>query len=174
MACWIIFSAVTTLLLVVTFVGTREKRGWAWARFCAFELNLILILLGVGGWFRDPLSALQIASWLLLAASVVVVVSGVMLLQTRGRPDGHFENTTRLVDSGVYRYIRHPMYASLLYLAWGACLKRPEPLTIGLAVAASLAAWLTARIEERDNLTKFGEKYAAYMARTKMLIPFIH
>ena len=49
-----------------------------------------------------------------------------------------FENTVKLVEVGLYRFIRHPMYASLLLLAWGAFLKHPLFLTFGLALLTTL------------------------------------
>ncbi len=102
------------------------------------------------------------------------------LLRQMGKPDaGSFEATTRLVERGAYRFIRHPMYASLLLLAWGICFKvgaiRESPLQInlGLAALATLCLYLTARVEEGENLARFGEPYRAYMRRTRRFIPFI-
>jgi protein-S-isoprenylcysteine O-methyltransferase Ste14 len=78
-----------------------------------------------------------------------------------------------LITTGLYGYIRHPLYSSLLFLAAGAALKAPSFLTAALLLLASLMIWLTARAEEGENLTCFGEDYAYYMARTKRFIPFI-
>jgi protein-S-isoprenylcysteine O-methyltransferase Ste14 len=163
----------TGFLLVVTIVGAKEKRRWAWARFLAFEANLVLILLNLGRWFEDPFKPLQIISWVLLAASLYAVLHGVLFLQFRGRPDGYFERTTRLVTGGIYGFIRHPMYASLIYLAWGAWLKNPGPTTFGLAALATAASWLTAKTEESDNHLKFGREYSEYVKKTKMFVPYV-
>ena len=43
--------------------------------------------------------------------------------------------------------------------------------TFALALAATLAAFLTARVEEKDCLAKFGEDYQEYMSPSKMFIP---
>lgn len=40
-----------------------------------------------------------------------------------------------------------------------------------LVSAVSVFLYLTARAEERENLTKFGERYVEYMGRTKMFLP---
>ncbi|HEX7972808.1 MAG TPA: hypothetical protein VF498_00230 [Anaerolineales bacterium] len=64
------------------------------------------------------------------------------------------------------------LYASLLYLAWGAYAKDPgSPVGIGLAVAASVFLYLTARQEEAENILTFGAKYVEYMKRTRRFIP---
>ena len=82
------------------------------------------------------------------------------------------EKTTELVTSGVYRYIRHPLYTSLLLLAWGAFLKAPGRRAGGLAGVASALLFVTARVEERENVGYFGAAYEAYMRRTRRFIPF--
>ena len=169
----VILAVVTAFLLVVTIVGAREKRTWAWARFAAFELNIVLIVLNAEYWFDDPFSALQIVSWISLAASIATVLIGVRRLQTMGKPDGHFERTTALVTEGIYRYIRHPMYASLIYLTIGSCLKHPTLPVIVLSIVSIVAATLTAKIEEKDSLVKFGDEYREYMKKTKMFAPYL-
>ena len=169
----VILAGVTVFLLIVTIVGARENRTWAWARFAAFELNIFLIVLNAEFWFADPFSTLQLVSWFFLIVSIGLVALGVYLLKTMGKPDGHFERTTALVTDGIYRFIRHPMYASLFYLTIGACLKRPTLPVIVLGIAAIIAATITAKIEEKDSLVKFGDDYREYMKKTKMFAPYI-
>ena len=36
-----------------------------------------------------------------------------------------------------------------------------------------LALYLTARVEEREMIKRFGKEYVSYMGRTKMFIPYI-
>ena len=109
-------------------------------------------------------------------------MEGFRLLRVLGRPartaarsaNLSFENTTTLVTVGAYRWIRHPLYASLLALVWCAYLK--DPLAIGgivLAVGASGFLTATAVAEERENLASFGAPYAAYMKRTRRFVPFV-
>ncbi len=64
--------------------------------------------------FRDPFSALQIVSWLLLRPSLILAVHGFHLLRVMGRPEGEIEDTATLLMFGAYKYIRHPLYAFLL------------------------------------------------------------
>mgnify|MGYP006213225143 CR=1 FL=1 len=98
-----------------------------------------------------------------------------------GRPDARrddaelfaFERTSQLVSSGIFRYIRHPLYCSLLLLAWGICWKQANGLTVGLALFASLMLYLTAKRDEAECLAYFGDKYRAYMARSKMFVPYL-
>lgn len=84
-----------------------------------------------------------------------------------------WENTGDLVTSGIYRYIRNPMFASLLFLAWGAVLKSVTPTTVLLGALASLALGATARCEEAENVERFGQGYLDYLDRTRRFIPFL-
>ena len=84
-----------------------------------------------------------------------------------------FEKTTALVTVGIYRYIRHPLYSSLLFLAWGIFFKDPSWPGGLLAVVATLFLVATARVEEAENVRFFGEEYKEYMKQTKMFIPFL-
>ena len=132
-----------------------------------------MALLNLTHWFSDPFSTLQIVSWLLLLASLILAVHGFHLLRVIGRPEGEIEDTTTLVMLGAYKYVRHPLYASLLLLGWGAFFKDPSLPGCILILATCAFLTATARVEEAENLDKFGVDYAAYMRTTKMLIPFL-
>jgi len=170
----IILAALTAFLVVFTwFSSIREKRYHGYPRFFAFESVFVLIALNWGLWFRDPFSIRQIVSWLLFAASIAVVAAGFLALKKYGKPDGpNFENTTRLVDRGIFRFIRHPMYASLVYMDIGAFLKGIRLSTAIVLAAGLIACGLTAFMEEREMKAKFGEEYLAYMKRTRRFVPF--
>jgi protein-S-isoprenylcysteine O-methyltransferase len=79
-----------------------------------------------------------------------------------------------LIDSGPYRSIRHPSYsgALLAFVGFGLCLGNWLSLLCLVPIAAAFA-WRI-RVEERALGDALGEKYHAYMRRTKRLIPFIY
>lgn len=94
-------------------------------------------------------------------------------MKKAGKPEGQIENTTRLVTHGAYKYIRHPLYASLIFGGIGVFVKNITAWTCGLVVLDILALYLTARVEEKEMIAKFGGEYRAYMTTTKMFIPFL-
>jgi len=160
----------------------RDLHSHGFYRFFAFEMLAALILLNVPMWFRDPLSARQLVSWFLAAVSIGLAIEGFRLLRAIGRPaptvarstNLAFENTTTLVEVGLYRFIRHPMYASLLALVWCADLKNPFAIGgVVLALSASGLLVATAVAEERENLARFGAAYSDYMKRTRRFVPFL-
>jgi len=169
----ITFAIVSAGIVWGSWASLRNPRSHGFFRFFAFESVLALTLLNLERWFSDPFSVLQIASWLLLLFSLILVVHGFYLLRMIGRPRGGIESTTTLIVQGAYKYIRHPLYSSLLFLGWGVFFKAPSLLGGVLVVAASVFLIATARVEEVENLRKFGDDYAAYMKTTKMFIPFL-
>ena len=169
----IIFVIASMGIVAFSWQSLRNSRSHGFYRFFAFECLLILFLLNREAWFRDPFSWTQVLSWVLLCASLGVAVHGFYLLMALGKPEGNFENTTMLVIRGAYRYIRHPLYASLILLTWGVFFKEISLQCTLLAGVASAFLYATAKIEEAENLHAFGEEYASYMTKTKMFIPYL-
>jgi len=167
-AIWIFF---TICLLVFTLIRSHPYR---FPRFLAFESILSLIFLNAGGWFLNPLSWHQVLSWVFLAGSLLLVGIGFYQIKTLGAPEGDLEDTTRLITSGLYRYIRHPLYSSLIFFALGAFLKDPSWMGGALVCLTVLGAVITAKIEEQHNLERFGNPYRVYMEKTNRFIPFIY
>ena len=79
----------------------------------------------------------------------------------------------RLVETGAYRLVRHPIYSGIFFAALGWGLWLESWLVIGYALPLFLVHDLKARREERWLLEKFPE-YAAYQKRVRRLIPFIY
>ena len=169
----ILFILATILIVWISIPSLRKPGSHGFYRFFAWEIILGLLLLNVRGWFFRPFAWYQIISWILLIASLIPIVSGVLLLRRVGKPTDALEATTQLVQSGIYRFIRHPLYASLLYLAWGIFFKSPSLLDGCLAVVATAFLYATARADENECLVKFGQQYADYMKKTKLFVPFI-
>lgn len=177
----ITFVVVSAGLIFVSRASLRAPRSHGFYRFFAWESLLALFLLNVRRWFDAPFSPHQIVSWLLLLISLPLVVQGVALLRRRGTANAQrddtpmigMEKTTVLVTEGIYRYIRHPLYASLLCLGWGVFFKFPSWPGGVLAALATVFLAIMARIEEGENLRYFGQPYRDYMKRTKMFVPFL-
>ena len=150
-------------------------------RFFAFEGILLLVLINHPYWFSNLFSPLHVLSWLLLVASIYFVIQSVLMLKKQGghaareeMPENHsFENTVNVVDDGLYKYIRHPMYSSLLFLGWGAFLKQITPLTVILVLFVTGFLIAAARVEEKENIRFFGNIYVEYMKRSKMFVPWL-
>ncbi len=168
-----VFVVVSAGIVFYSRKSLYKPHSHGFYRFFAFESILALILLNLDYWFKNPFSAFQIVSWLLLLCSAIMAAHGFYLLHMIGRPKGSFENTTTLVTLGAYKYIRHPLYSSLLVLAFGVFFKDPSLISGVLALSSCIFLTATAKVEEAENLHKFGNSYTIYMKTTKMFIPFL-
>jgi protein-S-isoprenylcysteine O-methyltransferase Ste14 len=176
--------SILTIIQIVLFLGgsivfflysrtyLKDPRKHGFYRFFGWELTLFLVVINLRVWFDDPLSPHQIISWILLLACILLAGIGFLQLHNYGKAEGSFENTTTLVEKGLYKYIRHPLYSSLILGTWGAALKQPDLLSVIVVIAATICYFFTAKVEEEEMIEKFGEDYRAYMRRTKMFIPF--
>jgi len=179
----VVFGSASLALVLVSLRSLRSPGSHGFPRFFAWEAIAGLAALNLDRWFADPLSPPQLVSWSLLVVSAVLVIEGVRLMKRIGKPQQRsdassstnfaFENTSKLVEIGLYRYIRHPLYASLLLLSWGIFFKVPSLPGAALAVFASGCLFATAMLEERENVRTFGSEYTAYMRRTRRFIPFV-
>ncbi len=179
----IVFVVVTTALVYVSRVSLRRRESHGFYRFFAWEAILVLILLNIDEWnVAEPGSPLQVTARLCLFLSLYLVIDGVRLLHFVGKSNGTrdddtligLERTTVLVTSGLYGYIRHPMYGSLVFLAWGAFFKSPSWLGGSLAIVSILFLNAAAKAEELENVRYFGVVYRKYMKKTKRFIPFVY
>ncbi|KAF0108239.1 MAG: phospholipid methyltransferase domain-containing protein [Anaerolineaceae bacterium] len=176
------FSIVTLVLVYISRASLLHPRSHGFYRFFAWEAILALFLLNVDYWFVEPFAWYQIIAWILLVASIVPAIWGVVLLRRGGKPVERragdpsllaFEKTTSLVTTEIYKTIRHPLYSSLLLLAWGIFFKSPSLSGGGLVAAATLFLFLTARADEAECVKFFGTAYEDYMKKTKRFIPFL-
>jgi len=170
----LLFITLSFFTVLVSFHAWRTKQAYGFFRFFAFESLILLIVLNTGYWFHDPFSVQQIISWVIFVISTSLAGYGFYLLRSAGGARRRvIEDTQTVVEIGVYRYIRHPLYASLMYFGWGVFFKNTGLTSAALACAATIFWFLTARYEERFNIDHFGETYSEYMKRTKMFIPFL-
>jgi protein-S-isoprenylcysteine O-methyltransferase Ste14 len=178
----IVFLALAATIFYVSRKSLRVPGSHGFYRFFAWEIILILVFLNLDAWFRDPFSWYQWISWFLLVLCVGPLIIGVRSLARQGKPTSRrdtepqllaFEKTTALVTTGIYRYIRHPLYSSLLLLGWGVFFKIPTWYGALMASAATGFLFATAKADERECVRFFGADYESYMKRSKRFIPFI-
>lgn len=177
----LLFVLATMALIWVSRSSLRDVRHHGFYRFFSWEMILILFLLNMDYWLVDPFALTKIVSWFFLIISLVLIIQGVQSFRKMGVIDQDrndpklvgVEKTTKLVTSGIYHYIRHPFYSSLLFLGWGIFFKNITLVGLILAIFNSILLVLTARREEIENMQFFGEQYRVYMRTTKMFVPYI-
>ncbi len=166
---FIIFACFGVLVFMKFRSELRQPESHGFYMFFAFEALLVLgyLNLQLSGTFNGP----RILSMILLISSGLIAFSGFSGLKKYGRPER--ENTTQLIQQGIFRWIRHPLYTSLMLLALGLLL---NDLSFGAVSAFGVAfvfLFLASRIEERENMKKFGDDYRSYQMKTKGYLPFL-
>ena len=160
--------------------GTGEQKGWD-------KYVVIVLLVGFTSWIVVmPLDAKRFA-WTLFFPSGLKVAGGVMLVLSfflffRSYSDNTFlsplvriqtERKQQVISTGVYGFVRHPMYLAGILLFMGT------PLLLGslygLALGMALSFLLAARIlGEEKMLEDELEGYDAYKKKVKYrLLPFV-
>jgi protein-S-isoprenylcysteine O-methyltransferase Ste14 len=115
---------------------------------------------------------------LALSGCLLALAGAALVLRSRAEvgPAWSFvpkaDQGTGLVTTGPYRLVRHPIYLGLALLAKGEALAFGSwpALMIVLSGVVPTFAW-RARAEEKLLSRTFGERYAVYRQRTKMIIP---
>ena len=176
---WIVLAAGSVAVLWLSRGALTRPGRHGFYRFFALTAILALVVINLPYWFAERYSLLRLIATLLLYLSLFLVVTGLWQLRRQGRPGASrrdpslvsFETTQFLVTTGVFAWIRHPMYASLLFLAWGVMLKQPGVVVLMLAAIATVFLVLTALADERECLAWFGESYRDYCRRSWRFIP---
>jgi protein-S-isoprenylcysteine O-methyltransferase Ste14 len=177
----LLFGILSLPLILISWRTIFNARSHGFYRFFSWECIIWLLVSNYKFWFKDPFSIQQIVSWIFLFWSSYVVIAGVLLLKKTGNPRKErndrmlfeFEKTLELVDHGIFRYIRHPLYSSLLFLTWGILLKNVTFQLLIIAVFSTVFLYLTAIFDEKECIVYFGDKYSKYMKRSKMFVPHI-
>jgi methanethiol S-methyltransferase len=107
------------------------------------------------------------AAGLLLSVAQTGLVSFLGLDALLGKPAG--AEKPHLVTTGLYRWVRHPIYFFALLFLWA----QPQVSwnSFAFIIGSSLYLWIGSIFEERKLLAEFGQVYADYRDRTPALIP---
>ena len=117
-----------------------------------------------------------------IVAGIVIFVFGLWIFRRSHKDLGRNWSVTleirekhKLVTRGLYRFIRHPMYASFLLIALAQAFLLPNWVA-GLSGLVGLAVlfFMRVNVEERMMADTFGEEYRVYSGKTKRIIPYIY
>ena len=178
----IIFFCILSLpLLTLSWRTMFGLKNHGLYRFVVWECILWLSIQNYRYLIVEKFDLQQLISSALMIASLVFVLSAVFIMRKKGsvskqrrdRTLFDFEKTTVLIESGIFKHVRHPMYSSLLFLAWGILLRNIEVTLLIVALIATCSCFFTAFMEEKENIEYFGDRYRHYRLKTKMFIPCV-
>ena len=113
---------------------------------------------------------------------LVLMIAALAFLYETHRQLGRFWSVTldtrkkhKLIDTGLYAYVRHPMYGGFWLLAFAqACLLANWIAGLSGIVGWGILYFLRVGREEQLMIETFGDDYRDYMRRTKRVIPLIY
>jgi protein-S-isoprenylcysteine O-methyltransferase Ste14 len=130
----------------------------------------------------EPVFASYQPSAVLLASGVVVTAGALVMFRLTHKALGKMWSVSlqlkqdhKLITSGIYRRLRHPMYTAFWLMALAQALLLPNWIA-GAAGLVGFGFLFFSRVgpEERLMEQAFGDEYRDYKARTKRVVPFIY
>jgi len=149
----IFYRVLTVIGAVLMFVQFREHRDWGLLWFNPIWLDWLFFVAAIAGiafawWARIHLGTL----W---SARVT-------------RKEDH-----RIVDTGPYGIVRHPIYTGILIALYATVLAFPGLFNATGAIVLTISFVIKYRLEERFLSQELGaEAYSAYRKRVPALVPF--
>lgn len=78
----------------------------------------------------------------------------------------------KLITVGPYRWLRHPIYAALIYFSWSCLISFPYEWTIFSVFLITGGLFIRMIMEEKSLRSTYPE-YTAYTQKAKRIIPFL-
>ncbi len=131
-----------------TEYATNHFRGHAWAYLF--------------GWGDTGAIICDVVGQAFIAAGAIIALQGWRQIY-RGKGE--------LVQTGLYRRIRHPQYTGFFLFLIGSLINWPTLITLLMFPLLCWTYYRLAREEESDSLVAFGEEYRAYQRVSGMFLP---
>ena len=148
------YVAIQLVLIALVFFGPRTLLGLP-----SWSTSLARISIYVGG--------------VLACAGGVLFLASLLRLGSNLTPLPYPKSNANLIQTGPYRFVRHPIYAGGIILAYGWALLVCGWLTLGYATILLIFFDIKSTREERWLTEKFPD-YSDYQRRVSKLIPFIY
>ena len=144
--------------------------SWGFSLMIFLQLGKILVILPIAG----NTLILQLAGLFICTIGIIICFWARYELGANWTyaADYQIKEKHNLITTGIYQYIRHPIYLGLI-LSWiGSEMVAQSYLCISF-LALFFVFYIQGKREEKILLAHFGKGYRDYMKKTKMLIPFI-
>jgi protein-S-isoprenylcysteine O-methyltransferase Ste14 len=177
-ACWIIF-AIYWLISAWGTKKTTERQSWK--DRIAHRIPIVFGVLLLRPTPRPHIhSSIIVHNPAVQAAAVILCVLGLLgaiwsrrTIARNWSGDVVFKEEHELVERGPYRWVRHPIYTSILLMALGSALLVCRWTSFAGFLVMAVGFLIKLRQEEALLLRHFPSEYSAYKSRVKTLIPFV-
>lgn len=132
---------------------------------CGLGIYFSLIALGDMLWKSGNILPLRYLGYLFFIPGGIFVVSSFVSLKHKGKPASGWEHTSVLIESGIFRVVRHPLYLGSALFTFGVMLIIQSIPSTLLGLIAIFCFWMVSKGEDAFNVKKFNEAYREYMKR---------
>ncbi len=148
---WLLYGLIAVGYALSFSIGaTKTGRVYAWNTF--FAIGMALIAIGL---------AIRVHSILTLKQFFTFTVAKV---------ENH-----RIIETGLYKFIRHPGYLGQLMIFFGISTSISNWLSVlAMMIPVTLGYLYRIKVEERFMSEQLGEEYMNYQTRTKRIVPMIY
>ena len=139
--------------------------------YAAFGIggSLTLLILGAGGVLtKYNIVPLRVIGFILYIPSLCLAALTVSTLKRKGKPKFGWEHTTLMINSNIFRTIRHPLYLAGAIWAIALALAFQSVLSAAIGVVSVFCLWMASKKEDAFNIGKFGDDYRDYMGTVPM------
>ncbi len=135
-----------------------------------WQYSLLMAFLLCGPWFSQHIVGLLV--------QIAGIFLGTWAIWTMRRSRLNITPCVRkgsnLIQNGPYRFLRHPMYLSILLFFSPLLAESPSYLRVVSFIALIPGLLIKLNFEEKRLLEHFGLHYSLYMNKTWKFIPFVY
>lgn len=140
-----------------------------------FEIFIIIQLLFLNIFSYGQYMWLQIVGFAIVLISLLISITARREIGLNWSHAAEYEikKDHELVTSGIYAYIRNPIYTAIFLSHLGVEMVAHSYLVFGVLFISPVLFYVQAKSEEKILRAHFGKKYDEYRRHSKMFIPFI-
>lgn len=127
----------------------------------------------VGLFYLKALFAQHPLVMVLQAAAVVLMIAARITFGRRSFHASADPTAGGLVTNGPYAYVRHPIYAAVIYFTWAGALDHFSWRALACAELITAGAFMRMHLEEYLLVRAYPE-YGAYKARVRKIVPYVY
>lgn len=176
----LVWLASEVVIGIRSLLAPRGRRSDRWSGPALVVGVYLAVAVGMGAARRDAQFAITAGRSELFALGLAVAAAGIALrwyaVLTLGRFFTTRVQTTSeqtVVESGPYRWIRHPSYTGGLLTILGVLMCSTNWISLACFLLAVPGFLYRIRVEEGALMAGLGRPYVDYMRRTKRLVPFV-
>ena len=164
---FLLLTLIVIELLVLNKKREKSSRkilfySLSWIISSTFYVLIDLVIVNEGN------SLIELLGWGCLTIGLLLAIVPIKTLQKFGDIEAskNYTNTQKIIDKGVYQYIRHPQYIGLIITNISAILIIQNMQFVILDILSILFAIILMKEEEKELIRLFGDEYNQYKKRT--------